>query len=103
MKRLILLSLTALMLAGCGEFSQLRYDGLTQLKRNHAEDVERAADGKLTAVELRSSMESYDKSLLDEEALKGNDADLEKLRQQLEGDSDQIVKNQFNGDNGRDN
>lgn len=99
MKYLILCA--AFMLAGCGSFSQARVDGHNESKQNHVRDVRRALEGKLTAVELRSSLESIDKQILAEYAHKGSDADLEELRLMLLKQSDDYVAQLFDGDNGR--
>jgi hypothetical protein len=95
------LILCAVCIAGCGSYSQARADDLDNLKRNHVQDVERALEGKLTAVELRSSLESIDKAILAEHTLKGGEADLEALRAKLEAASDAHVASLFNGDTGR--
>lgn len=101
MRFLMPLLLAATLLAGCGSYSQARYDDLGAFKRNHGQDVERALADELTAIELRSSLESIDKAMLAELALQGGEADLEKARQQLEAESDQAVADLFNGDTGR--
>lgn len=99
--RFMPLLLAVLLLAGCGAYSQARYDDLQAFKRNHVQDVERAADDKLTAPELRSSLESIDKAILAELAHKGGEADLEAEREKLLEASDQATAKLFDGDTGR--
>lgn len=89
-----------LMLAGCGSYSQARYDDLGNFKRNHFGDVQRAREGKLTAPELRSSLQSIDAALL-AEAAHNTKIDLGKLQKSLEGESDDLTAELFDGDNGR--
>lgn len=96
-----LLLVAMLALAGCAEFSHARVTDLENNKRNHVRDVERALNGELTAVELRSSLDSIDKAIIAEHALKGDEAELEALRAKLEAESDKLVADLFDGDNGR--
>jgi len=98
----LIFAFVAIAIAGCGEFSNARVTDLENQKRNHVQDVERALDGELTAVELRGSLDSIDKAILAEHALKGDEAELEALRAKIEADSDKLVADLFDGDNGRD-
>lgn len=103
MKLFTLFLFSLIFLAGCaGDFSQARVDDLDANKRNHVQDVERAMDDKLTAVELRSSLKSIDDAILAENAHKGKEVDLEALRAKLEAESDKAVAALFDGDTGRD-
>lgn len=98
---LLIAVFAVLTIAGCGTYSQARVDDLEAAKRNHVQDVERAQEGKLTAVELRSSLASIDNAILAEHAHKGDEAALEALKAKLEKQSDEHVAKLFNGDNGR--
>lgn len=100
-KAALLLAASCLLLAGCGTYSQARVDDLENNKRNHVQDVERAKAGKLTAVELRASLDSIDKAILAEYAHQGNDANLDEIRAKLEKASDDHVAALFDGDTGR--
>ena len=96
------LAFSGLAIGGCaGNFSQARADSLEDNKLNHSQDVDRALKGELTAVELRASLDELDKQILAEHANKGNDAELETLRVELEAKSDKLVAGIFNGDTGR--
>lgn len=100
---LVVLSiLLALALSACGStYSQQRADEYDQFHRNTVETADRALDDKLTAIELRSHLESIDKARLAEQAARGSDVDLDAYREQYKAESDKAVADLFDGDNGR--
>lgn len=89
---------SALLAAGCSNFDQRRIDTTDQLKQNYAEDVKRAREGKLTDIESRSTLQSFDVAALEELAKKGNKAKLEEERVKREAESEQLVKDIFGGE-----
>lgn len=93
--------LCLVLLSACGQYSQSRVDDLKDIKSDEIYAVRRALDDKLTAVELRSNLEGIDKAILKEKALKGEEAELEKVRQELLKESDEAVAGLFDGDIGR--
>lgn len=91
----------AVLASACGSYSSARRADLDQMKDNQVHTVKRALEDKLTAVEMRSSLETIDKAILAEEAHKGKEANLEKVRKELLEESDKAVAELFDGDNGR--
>lgn len=96
---LLIVGVFALALTGCGSFSQGRYDDLANAKRDLQRGVERTQQGKYTAVEHRSSLESRDDAMLAEWAHKGEG--LDELRKKLSDESDKMTAALFDGDTGR--
>lgn len=95
------LVLMALASSACANYSAARDQAWKEAKEDSIVTIERAMAGKLKAPEMRSFLESFDKSRISENALKGNESELGPLQKQLESDSDEATAKLFNGDNGR--
>lgn len=58
--------------SACSNYDSFRIRTIEGLKESHSKVVERAKEGKLSKIEYRSSLETYDKAMLDEQAKNGS-------------------------------
>lgn len=80
---------------GCSNYDAYRIRTLEGLKESHSKVVERAKEGKLTKIEFRTSLKTYDDSMLDEQAKSGSG--LEELREKTTKESDELANKLFPG------
>lgn len=79
------LVLLVVLLAGCSAYDPYRLVQTERHKQNAHEGITRARDGKLTRAEYESILQSFDTSMLEEQAKDGKG--LEELKAKLDSDS----------------
>lgn len=79
--------------SGCTSYDAFREKTILDLKESHIKVVTRAKEGKLSDVEFRSSLKTYDDAVLDERAKSGSG--LKELQESSSKASDEATKKLF--------
>lgn len=89
LKLLIVAMLSLILLAGCSSYDSHRIKQTENHKRNYIEDVQRALSSELTKGEFRASLQSFDASMIEEQAKKGDG--LDELKARLDAETNKAI------------
>lgn len=85
----IIMLLYVFFILGCSNYDPHRVKQTENHKRNYIEDVQRALKGELTQTEFRASLQSFDASMIEEQAKSGKG--LDELKSKLDAETEKAI------------